>query len=116
MLLYYPDLSLSTGKDGKGKRKGSGLDKWSYVSYTGDRRVCDRALQAVCFSGESIWNNLSRQIYLDNDQFVASSVGAPKAQKRPPAPPLEVLASTDCRFLWTPFHHCWKYCSGCEES
>jgi len=26
-----------------------------------------------------------------------------------------VQLPTDCSFLWTPFHHCWKYCSGREE-
>jgi hypothetical protein len=52
---------------------------------------------------ESIWNNLNRQIFLGNDGFVArmqamnenlpDTVGVPRAQRRPPAPPLAVLVA-----------------------
>ena len=52
---------------------------------------------------ESIWRDLSRQIYLGDEAFVermqakceglSKSVGVPLAQKRPPAPPLEELLS-----------------------
>ena len=52
---------------------------------------------------ESIWNNLKRQIYLGDERFVermqatreglSKAVGVPKTQKRPPAPPIEDLAS-----------------------
>ena len=52
---------------------------------------------------ESIWNNLKRQIYLGDDRFVetmqakseglSKAVGVPKTQTRPPAPPIEELAS-----------------------
>ena len=52
---------------------------------------------------ESIWRDLSRQIYLGDDAFVkrmqarceglSNTVGVPRAQKRAPAPPLEELAS-----------------------
>ena len=52
---------------------------------------------------ESIWNNLKRQIYLGDDRFVetmqakseglSEAVGVPKTQTRPPAPPIEELAS-----------------------
>jgi hypothetical protein len=53
---------------------------------------------------ESIWRDLNRQIYLGDAQFVermqakreglSKTAGVPKAQKRPPAPPLAALAST----------------------
>ena len=52
---------------------------------------------------ESIWKNLNRQIFLGNDGFVArmqamnenlpDTVGVPRAQRRPPAPPLAVLVA-----------------------
>jgi len=50
---------------------------------------------------ESIWKNLNRQIYLGSDRFIermqaklekeSRDVNIPRAQQRPPAPPLEVL-------------------------
>ena len=50
---------------------------------------------------ESIWKGLNRQVFLGNDRFVermqakdeglSRTVGVPKVQKRPPAPPLEQL-------------------------
>jgi hypothetical protein len=52
---------------------------------------------------ESIWRDVSRQIYLGDEAFVermqakceglSKTVGVPQVQKRPPAPPLEELAS-----------------------
>ncbi len=52
---------------------------------------------------EPIWKNLNRQIFLGNDEFVArmqamnkslpDTVGVPRAQRRPPAPPLAVLSA-----------------------
>ena len=64
--------------------------------------------RCVAFVGEgigkeSIWRDLNRQIFLGNDAFVertqaeseglSKTVGVPKAQKRPPAPPLDEFAS-----------------------
>ena len=53
---------------------------------------------------ESVWKDLNRQIYLGDEAFVermqakheglSKTVGVPKAQKRPPAPALERLASS----------------------
>ena len=52
---------------------------------------------------EGIWRDLNRQIFLGDDQFVArmqamsehlpDTVGVPQTQRRPPAPPLAVLAA-----------------------
>jgi hypothetical protein len=52
---------------------------------------------------ESIWSNLNRQVFLGDDAFVArvqpvlrdgpSDISIPKAQQRPPAPPLEEIAA-----------------------
>ncbi|MCP4289451.1 MAG: transposase [Gammaproteobacteria bacterium] len=53
---------------------------------------------------EPIWKDLNRQIYLGDEAFVervqakheglSKTVGVPKAQRRPPAPSFEKLAST----------------------
>jgi len=65
------------------------------------RRYIEFVIQGI--GKESIWQGLRRQIYLGDDSFVermqakceglSTTVGVPKAQKRPPAQPLEELAS-----------------------
>lgn len=52
--------------------------------------------------GESVWRHLNRQVYLGDDLFVArmqsalsgrrDDVNVPRAQRRPPAPPLKAIA------------------------
>ena len=64
------------------------------------RRYDEFVMQGV--DQESIWNNLNRQVFLGNDNFVlrmqekikanAQDVNIPKAQRRPPAPPLAEIA------------------------
>ena len=51
---------------------------------------------------ESVWNDLNRQVFLGDDQFVtrmqqkvkglSDDVNIPKSQRRPPAPPLTAFA------------------------
>ena len=52
--------------------------------------------------GESIWKHLNRQVFLGDDAFVAGAhqraglrpddINIPRAQRRPPAPPLKAIA------------------------
>lgn len=55
---------------------------------------------------ESIWNNLNRQVFLGDDNFVirmrmqekikgsSQNINIPKAQRQPPAPSLEKISET----------------------
>jgi len=58
--------------------------------------------------GESVWRHLNRQVFLGDDAFVerthnaaqgapfgARDVNIPKAQQRPPAPPLSKIAAAN---------------------
>ena len=76
------------------------------AQFAADRREAVRRYVAFVSQGagqESIWRDLTRQIYLGNEAFVermqakceglSETVGVPKAQKRPPARPLEYLAA-----------------------
>jgi len=76
------------------------------AQFATDRREAVRRYVAFVAEGigrESIWGDLNRQIFLGSEAFVermqarckglSETVGVPKAQKRPPAPPLEQLAS-----------------------
>ena len=76
------------------------------AQFATDRQEAVRRYVAFVAEGigkESIWRDLNRQIYLGNEAFVermqakckalSKTVGVPKAQKRPPAPPLDELAS-----------------------
>jgi putative transposase len=83
---------------------------------TNRTEAVDRYIQFVGdgIQEESIWKDLNRQIFLGDDGFVArmqamhenlpdtvgvprenspDTVGVPRAQRRPPAPPLAVLAA-----------------------
>ncbi len=69
------------------------------------------AFVAEGIGGESIWRHLNRQVFLGDDAFVtrmqhaqeavastAADVNIPRAQRRPPAPPLlEIAASHGSR-------------------
>lgn len=76
------------------------------AQFASDREEAVRRYVAFVAEGignESIWRDLNRQIFLGNEAFVermqakseglSETVGVPKAQKRPPAPPLEEIAS-----------------------
>lgn len=62
-----------------------------------------KAFVAQGIGGDSIWRHLNRQVYLGDDRFVVlmqamqaggeKDVNVPKARRRPPAPPLEAIAS-----------------------
>jgi hypothetical protein len=62
-----------------------------------------RRFVAEGMDAESIWSNLNRQVFLGDDAFVArvqpvlrdgaSDISIPKAQQRPPVPPLEEIAA-----------------------
>ena len=72
---------------------------------TNRTEAVDRYIQFVGdgIQKESIWKDLNRQIFLGDDGFVArmqamhenlpDTVGVPRTQRRPPVPPLEVLAA-----------------------
>ena len=76
------------------------------AQFAADRQEAVRCYETFVSEGigkESIWRDLNRQIYLGDEGFVArmqaqceglsETLGVPQAQKRPPAPPLEELAS-----------------------
>ena len=76
------------------------------AQFATDRQEAVRRYIAFVAAGigiGSIWRNLTRQIYLGDEAFVermqakceglSKTVGVPQAQKRPPAPPLQELAS-----------------------
>jgi putative transposase len=76
------------------------------AQFAADRREAVRRYVAFVSQGagqESIWRDLTRQIYLGDEAFVermqakceglSETVGVPKAQQRPPAKPLEDLAA-----------------------
>jgi len=76
------------------------------AQFASDRREAVRCYTAFVLEGtgeESIWRDLARQIYLGDEAFVKrmqakceglfKTVGVPRAQKRPPARPLEEWAS-----------------------
>jgi putative transposase len=76
------------------------------TQFATDRREAVRRYVAFVSHGvgqESIWRDLTRQIYLGDEAFVermqakcealSKTVGVPKVQKRPPAQPLEYLAA-----------------------
>lgn len=76
------------------------------VQFSSQRRAAIRRYEVFVAEGvgiDSIWKGLKGQIFLGDDAFMArmqamdkglsGRVGVPKAQSRPPAPPLEVLAS-----------------------
>jgi hypothetical protein len=76
------------------------------AQFATDREQAVRRYVAFVAEGiaeASIWRNLNRQIYLGDEAFVertqakcqglSQTLGVPKAQRRPPPPPLEELAS-----------------------
>lgn len=64
---------------------------------------CYKAFVAQGIGGDTLWRHLNRQVYLGDDRFVVlmqamqagdeKDVNVPKAQRRPPAPPLAAIAS-----------------------
>jgi len=77
------------------------------AQFSRQRKVAVRRYKQFVAEGvgkASIWQGLNRQIFLGNNTFVERAqamdeclpgkIGVPKAQARPPAPTLEVLASS----------------------
>jgi putative transposase len=89
-----------------GKTKGpQWLSSDTLLAQFGNRRVLARKYYqqfvAEGIGKESIWKHLNRQIYLGNDRFIermqaklgikSLDANIPRAQRRPPAPPLDVI-------------------------
>ena len=83
---------------------GAPMPCWRISPPTGRRRSGATAASSPRGSdAESIWSNLNRQVFLGDDDFVArmqalsrdgpSGPAIPRAQQRPPAPPLDEIAA-----------------------